>query len=102
MNLCLNEKKTIVIPKNKRQVVTGITVNEKLQVPNYYRKEIRKEIYYCKIFGVESHLEHCNIKNQYTKQSYINHLCGKINYVLMINPCDREFIKYKHDVNELD
>lgn len=102
MNLCLNEKKTIVIPKNKRQIVTGITVNEKLQVPNYYRKEIRKEIYYCKKFGVESHLEHCNINNQYTKQSYINHLCGKINYVLMINPCDREFIKYKHDVNELD
>ena len=77
-------------------------VNEKIQVPESYRKEIRKEIYYCKKFGVESHLEHCNINSQYTKQSYINHLCGKINYVLMINPEDREFINYKHDVKTLE
>lgn len=102
MNLYPNEKKTIVIPKNKRQVVTGVMVNEKIQVPESYRKEIRKEIYYCKKFGVESHLEHCNINSQYTKQSYINHLCGKINYVLMINPEDREFINYRHDVKTLE
>lgn len=102
MNLYPNEKKTIVIPKNKRQIVTGVMVNEKIQVPESYRKEIRKEIYYCKKFGVESHLEHCNINSQYTKQSYINHLCGKINYVLMINPEDREFINYKHDVKTLE
>lgn len=95
MNLYPNERKTIIVPRNKNQTVTGITVNEKLQVPAEYRREIRKIIYYCNKFGVESHLNHCGLSYKYSKDQYLNHLNGKINYVLMINPNDKEFIKYK-------
>lgn len=101
MNLYPNEKKTILIPRNKNQTVTGITVNEKIQVPGEYRRQTRKEIYYCKKFGVESHLRHCGLENKYSKESYLNHINGKINYVLMINPNDKEFAEYKKMINTL-
>lgn len=101
MNLYPNERKTIILPRNKNQTVTGITVNEKLQVPAQYRRELRKEIYYCNKFGVESHIKHCGLENKYTAESFLNKLNGKINYVLMINPNDKEFLKYKKAIKHL-
>lgn len=95
MNMFVNEKKTTVIPKNKRQNVTGIVVNEKLQVASSYRREIRKEIYYCNKYGIKNHLEHNSLTVRYNEKSYINILLGKINFVLNVNPNDKEFIEYK-------
>lgn len=101
MNMYLNDKKTVFIPQNKRQVVTGIVVNEKINTPADYRREIRKEIYYCKKYGVVNHLEHSKLNNEFTEKSYINHLAGKINYVLMINPENEEFVEYKNILKKL-
>ena len=62
LDLSLNKKKSIVVRKGQKQTVTGIVVNEKLSIPNSYKKKIRQEIYYCMKFGVESHLEKANIE----------------------------------------
>lgn len=51
----LNKNKIVVVSQKSRQLVTGIVVNEKLQVANNYRKQIRQEIYYLKKYGVEDH-----------------------------------------------
>lgn len=101
MNLYLNDNKTIFIPQNKQQKVTGIVVNKKINTSSDYRKEIRKEIYYCKKYGVSNHLKFSKLHNEFTEESYINHLKGKVNYVLMINPENKEFIEYKNYLKSL-
>lgn len=93
LSLDLNDDKTHVVYKSARQDVTGITVNEKIQVNIKYRKNIRQEIYYIKKYGLASHLERRNIKSD--KKKYLDSLYGKILYVLQINSDDKEFIEYK-------
>lgn len=71
LGLELNNKKIHIIHKSSNQNVTGIVVNEKVQVSAKYRKEIRQEIYYIRKFGLESHLKKRNIdieKEKYMKQ----------------------------------
>ena len=95
----INDNKTHIINKGNRQTVTGIVVNKKLQISSQYRKEIRKQIYFIKKYGIESHLKFTN-KNM-SKTKYLNSLYGKINYVLQINEIDKEFIEYKTYINKL-
>ena len=99
LGLELNESKIHVINRSNSQIVTGIVVNEKIQVSSKYRNKIRQEIYYINKFGLESHLLKNNIKISHKK--YLNILYGKILYVLQINENDEEFIKYKMNIKEL-
>lgn len=43
----LNQQKTHIQNMGHRQTVTGIVVNEKPNVPENYRRELRQELYYC-------------------------------------------------------
>ena len=99
LGLELNDKKIHVIYKSSCQNVTGIVVNEKIQVSRAYRQKIRQEIYYINKYGLESHLKSKNIKLD--KKEYLNKLYGKILYVLQINENDKQFNRYKQYVNEL-
>ena len=99
LHLKINNNKIHVVYKNHNQSVTGITVNEKVQVNSKYRKNIRQEVYYIKKYGLESHLDKCNIKA--SKKTYINKLYGKILHVLNINNSDVEFKKYKEYIYKL-
>lgn len=69
LGLELNNKKIHIIHKSSNQNVTGIVVNEKVQVSAKYRKEIRQEIYYIRKFGLESHLN--EKKYRYRKKKNI-------------------------------
>ena len=93
LGLNLNKKKTIVVKKGQKQTVTGIVVNEKLSVPNSYKKKIRQEMYYCIKFGVASHIKAINISE--TSENYISTLLGKINYVLSVEPNNTEMKQYR-------
>ena len=99
LGLQLNNDKIHVVNKSSCQFVTGIVVNEKIQVNSKYRKEIRQEIYYIKKFGLESHLKRS--KYNLDQKSYINSLYGRILYVLQINDNDLEFKKYKQFILDL-
>ena len=87
----LNKKKIHIIKQNQQQKITGIVVNEKMQVEKNYRKEIRKEIYYIKKYGLDSHLNRINCNN---KEKYLNKLYGRILFVFQINN-NQEFLNYK-------
>ena len=97
--LKLNNKKTKVIKNSQSQNVTGIVVNEKLQVSSKKRKMLRQEIYYIKKYGIKSHLEKRGLK--YNSKEYLNILYGKILYVLQINAADKEFNNYKKYLSDL-
>ena len=91
MGLQINAKKTKLMTTGMRQTVTGVVVNEKPQVVFYKRNELRQALYYIQKFGFEEHREYKEID----QKNYLEHLLGKINFVLQINPKDAEFIKYK-------
>ena len=99
LGLELNNYKIHIVHKSTRQNVTGIVVNEKMQVNIKYRNKIRQEIYYIKKFGLNSHLKKCDINIDSKK--YLNILYGRILYVLQINENDEEFIKYKDFIANL-
>mgnify|MGYP004532273321 FL=1 len=99
LGLELNDSKIHVIYNSSNQNVTGIVVNEKMQVNIKYRSKIRQEIYYINKFGIDSHLEKCGINIK--PKNYLNKLYGRILYVLQINEDDEEFKKYKNYVKSL-
>ena len=98
-NLKINNKKIHVITNSQQQNVTGIIVNNKLQVSSKYRNKIRQEIYYIKKYGIKEHLKKINFQDSTSK--YLNSLYGRINYVLSIDSNNQEFIKYKNYLKEL-
>lgn len=92
----LKNRKTAVISTSKRQVVTGIVVNEKINVTKDYKKNIRQEIYYIKKFGLDEHLKRLGISD---KQQYVLSLKGRIAFVLQTTPNEHEFVEYKDFLN---
>jgi RNA-directed DNA polymerase len=84
--LQLNEKKTRLMERHQRQEVTGITVNQKMQASRLLRRELRQAIYYIKRYGLDSHLNH----TQNYRANYIEHVMGIANFILFVNPKDRE------------
>jgi RNA-directed DNA polymerase len=92
LDLSLNERKTTVMRKGTRKIVTGVVVNEKISTPRLYRREIRKECYYIRKYGLEGHVQRNEIKNR----NYLRHLIGKINFCLSIDRDDslKQDLKY--------
>ena len=99
LGLELNNDKIHIVYKSSSQNVTGIVVNEKMQVNVKYRNKIRQEIYYIKKFGLSSHLKKCAINID--SKRYLNILYGRVLYVLQINENDKEFIKYRQFIENL-
>lgn len=90
-NLELNEEKINYMKQNVPQIISGVVVNKKLQLPKKERNEIRKVMYFIIKYGIESHIE----KTHETREYYISHLLGRIQYALNLNPNDVELKEYK-------
>jgi hypothetical protein len=92
LGLFLKNRKTAVIPNSKRQTVTGIVVNEKINLTKEYKKKIRQEMYYIEKFGIQDHAKKQGISDI---PEYLMSLKGRIAFVLQTCPNDREFLRYK-------
>ena len=78
----LNEKKTRILFKHQKQEVTGLLVNgNQIRVDKKYIKKFKQEIYYCKKYGVENHLQHIDCK----KHFYRDHMYGKAYFIKMVD-----------------
>ena len=95
----LNKSKIKVVLNTTRQQVPGIVVNEKINLSKNYKRKIRQEVYYILKYGVKSHIEKRNINLSCNR--YLSVLLGKINYVLTVNPNDKEFINYKNEIKRI-
>ena len=80
-----------------RQYVTGIVVNEVQQLPREYRMKIRQEVHFIEKFGLDNHLSHIGE----SRANYIEHLGGKIDYTLSINPNDTKMQEYKKIIDKI-
>jgi RNA-directed DNA polymerase len=98
LGLKLNDDKIKLMKQNQPQIISGIVVNQKAQVPKNKRNKIRNEMFYIKKYGLENHLS----KTKETKSYYLKNLIGRINYLLTINQKDTEFIEYKKHLNTLE
>ena len=61
------------------------------RLPREYRMKIRQEIHYIQKFGLDDHLAHIGE----TRTHYLQHLMGKIEYALFINPKDEKMKAYR-------
>ena len=93
----VNPAKTRVAFQNARQEVTGVVVNSHMQISKTQRKKIRQEIYYIKKYGLDSHLT----KTHETREHYLEHLLGKLNFACYINPHDEELKTYYSFIKSL-
>ena len=90
MGFLLNEQKTRIQRPGQQQTVTGIVVNEKLSIPADYRRKLRQELYYCRKFGIQEHLQRIGLETP--EEMYRMRLLGKINYVLQVHPDDKDML----------
>ena len=93
LGLYLNERKTVCCGRGRRKTVTGIVVNEKLSAPRAYKRRLRSELYYCRKFGVASHLARQG--EQLTEARYLDRLLGRVEYVLSVEPDNPEMLAYR-------
>lgn len=94
----VNESKTKYITNASCQKVTGLTVNEKVSIPSEYKRKLRQEVYYAIKFGIaDSIVKTRNMDYWKTEiadaEGYYEHLRGKINYILQIEPQNKWFSK---------
>lgn len=85
-NFSLNAAKTRLMLPHERQEVTGVVVNSRMQAPRYVRRRLRQELYYIEKFGLSAHEE----KRPSLRTNRIDHLRGIAEYVLFLNPEDRD------------
>jgi len=90
MGFLLNEQKTRIQYPGQQQTVTGIVVNEKLSIPADYRRKLRQELYYCRRFGIQEHMQKTGL--EIPEEAYRMQLLGKVNYVLQVHPEDKDML----------
>ena len=106
MGFSLNDAKTRILRRHQRQIITGVVVNEKINVSKSVRRKIRQEMYYINKFGFDNHNKFTNQNTSYGS------ILGKINYGLFLNSSNKEFKTYEKalktwynrdtDVNEVN
>lgn len=95
--LDINPKKTRLQKRGSKQEVTGITVNEGLNVSKRYIKQLRMYLYYCERYGIEKaeniyHRDYKEVRKE--GELFINPgkleniLKGKLNYLSMVKGKD--------------
>lgn len=96
-NFRINEKKLRLQTSNRKQTVTGITVNEKINVDRKLLKKIRAMLHDLIANGIESATrKHFNIKGEVAsklKSTFINRLNGYINFVGQVRGKEDEIYK---------
>lgn len=92
----VNSEKTKIKLPHQRQEVTGIAVNEKMQVLRKKRRDLRQKVYYIKRFGAASQAQRAGDEILH----YLRSLLGAISYAVYINPKDKELDAYRTYIKE--
>lgn len=94
----VNSKKTKLKINANQNIITGIQIkNKMLFVPKKYKRELSKDLYYIRKFGIVSHVSKKRIKDP----NYIYSLLGKVNFVLSIESDNSEYLEYKRELENI-
>lgn len=85
LKLRLNDKKTLHARSSGRMIVTGIVVNQKLNLPREFLSGIRQEYYYVNKLGIR---EHAKRTRRSSARYALDALMGKVAFALGIRPYD--------------
>lgn len=97
----INEEKTKYMKKGCKQYVTGLTTTNGVNVSKKYRKEISEHIYYCRKYGVNSHLlRRVNEFPKYNNIKFHNWLYGHLCFIKSIN--EKASKKLLEDFNKIN
>lgn len=67
--------------------MTGLLVNGgNVRIARNYKRNLYQQLYYCKKFGVQSHLKKINCNKAFFKE----HIYGKIYFVNLVEPREAE------------
>ncbi len=90
-----NQEKMRIFRENDRKMVTGLLVKENgLRVPKQLKRKLRQEIYYCKKFGVSTHLQNTAKDGRVNFREY---LYGKAYFIKMVEPENGEYFLQQLD-----
>lgn len=102
----LNNRKTRIRSSKSRQLVTGLIVNEKVNVNRNYIRELRAILHDWKCSGIESACERFNLSNRHSStlsvDEFRNMMFGKISFLGMVRGSeDSLFLKFKTEFSDL-
>jgi len=97
--LTINNEKTSFSGPGARKYVTGIVVNERLNILRDERKRLRQEMYYIRKFGINGHLR----KTEISRANYIDHLVGRLNFAYFVTkePGFLEDMRYLQELKNI-
>jgi RNA-directed DNA polymerase len=97
----INSKKTKYMKKGCKQYVTGLTTTNGTNVSKEYRKSIIEHIYYCRKYGVNSHLDRRQAEfPKYNNIKFHNWLYGHMCFIKSIN--EKASKKMLEDFNKIN
>lgn len=84
-------KKTRFLPKNRRKIVTGISISsgEKMTIPKAKKRELRKNIHFILTKGLAQHQRHIKSNDP----AYLKRILGYLSFWLSIEPENQYVIK---------
>lgn len=102
----INRNKTKFSEKMKRQEVTGIVINEKINVKRIYIRNLRAMLHNCRKNGIEEEAKRYFKNSQQSIESlvyrYKEVIEGKLNFLKMVKgEFDKTFLKYAKEYNEI-
>lgn len=97
----LNDKKTRIQSRDYRQEVTGLIVNQKVNVSKIYKKEVRRLLYLWEHYGYEKADNIHKLRYGYSS-NLVNVLRGKIEFFKMVKTKeDSTYIALDNRLNQL-
>ena len=97
----INEKKVRIKSSNRKQIVTGLVVNDKVNINRKTLKMLRAILHDCKVNGVENAIRnHYKINGNLTdelKSKFKNKLNGHINFIRQVRSDDSIYQKFKFE-----
>ena len=91
----LNQKKTKVEPRWKRQKVLGMVVNEKVNIPRYEYMRTRSIIHNCLVDGFDNQYERAGMKSVSGLKSHIR---GKLAFFQQVDKVKAQRLKDQFDL----
>jgi RNA-directed DNA polymerase len=91
----LNQRKTKVEPRWKRQKVLGMVVNEKVNIPRYEYMRVRSIVHNCLVDGFENQYKRAGMKSAAGLRTHIR---GKLAFFKQVDPTKSQRLKDQFDL----